>query len=309
LYGRRRHGPPGRLQDLYGLADDDGMQDVVLTGSPVRPWPPAAERHGAEPSLLAIALLLGAATWTTHALGAWVPRGATPIRAVWWLAGVDALRLAMWLAIVAALAYWRPAGLGRGVRSAWALIPLVAVAVAAASAGWPSGNPNGSSFALVLASSSALGALREEVVFRGLVFHWVAIRLGGTGAVIGSSALFAIAHVPRFVWEDRTAAEMAAALIVVFCLGLFLCRVRAATGSIWMPAAIHALWNIAVGGAALHETPAPVTFAYAAPFAVGAVLFLSLVLPKMCPKTFGSVGAFAILGTDRVVARPADATA
>jgi membrane protease YdiL (CAAX protease family) len=285
------------------------MQDVVLTGSPVRPWPPAAERHGAEPSLLAIALLLGAATWTTHALGAWVPRGATPIRAVWWLAGVDALRLAMWLAIVAALAWWRPAGLGRGVRSAWALIPLVAVAVAAASAGWPAGSPNGSSFALILAASSALGALREEVVFRGLVYHWVAIRLGGTGGVIGSSALFAIAHVPRFVWEDRTAAEMGAALIVVFCLGLLLSRVRAATGSIWMPAAIHALWNIAVAGAALPETPAPVTFAYAAPFAVGAVLFLSLVLPKMCPKTFRSVGALAILGTDRVVARPADATA
>ena len=192
------------------------------------------------------------------------------------------------LAIVAALAWWRPAGLGRGVRSAWALIPLVAVAVAAASAGWPGGSPNGSSFALILAASSALGALREEVVFRGLMFHWAAVRLGGTGGVIGSSALFAIAHVPRFVWEDRTAAEMAAASIVVFYLGLFLCRVRAATGSIWMPAAIHALWNIAVGGAALPETPAPVTFAYAAPFAVG---------------------AFAILGTDRVVARPVYATA
>jgi membrane protease YdiL (CAAX protease family) len=284
------------------------MEDVVLTGSPVRSWPPSTERHGTNPSLLAIALLLGAATWATHALGAWVPRGATPMRAVWWLAGVDALRLAMWLAIVAALAWWRPAGMGRGVRSAWALIPLVAVAVASASAGWPGGSPNGSSFALVLAASTALGALREEVVFRGVVFHWVAIRLGGTSAVIGSSALFAIAHVPRFVWEDRTAAEMAAALIVVFCLGLFLCRVRAATGSIWMPAVIHAMWNVAVGGVALAGTPAPVTFAYAAPFAVGAVLFLSLVLPKMCPKTFGSFGAFAILGTG-IVARPSDATA
>ena len=84
------------------------MQDVVLTGSPVRPWPPAAERHGAEPSLLAIALLLGAATWVTHALGDWVPRGAGPMRAVWSLAGVDALRLAVWLAIVAALAWWKP---------------------------------------------------------------------------------------------------------------------------------------------------------------------------------------------------------
>jgi membrane protease YdiL (CAAX protease family) len=301
--------PSGRLQDLYWLADDDGMQDVVLARAPIRPWPPVAERHRAEPSPLAIALLLGAATWATHALGAWVPRGATPMRGVWWLAGVDALRLAIWLAIVAAPAWWRPAGLGRGVRSAWALIPLGAVAVAAASAGWPGASPNGSSFGLLLAASSALGALREEVVFRGLVFHWVAIRLGGTGAVIGSSALFAIAHVPRYVWEDRTAAEMAAELIVVFCMGLFLCRVRAATGSIWMPAAIHALWNVAVTGVALPEAPAAVTFAYAAPFAVGAVLFLSLVLPTMCPRTFGRVGAFAILGTDRVVARQADATA
>jgi hypothetical protein len=119
--------PSGTLQDLYRLADDDGTQDVVLTGSPVRPWPPAADRQGAEPSLLAIAPLLGAATWVTHALGGWVPRGATPIRAVWWLVGVDALRLAMWLAIVAALAWWRPAGLGRGVRSAWALIPFGSV--------------------------------------------------------------------------------------------------------------------------------------------------------------------------------------
>jgi hypothetical protein len=100
--------PSGRLQDQDGLADDVGMQDVVLTRSPVRPWPSAAERHRAEPSLLAIALLLGAATWATHALGAWVPRGATPIRGVWWLAGVDALRLAMWLAIVAAPSQRRP---------------------------------------------------------------------------------------------------------------------------------------------------------------------------------------------------------
>jgi hypothetical protein len=53
---------------------------------------------------------------------------------------------------------------------------------------------------------------------------------------------------------------------------------------------------------------APVTFAYAAPFAVGAVLFLSLVLPRMCPKFFGSVGAFDILSTDRVVARSAGVT-
>lgn len=284
------------------------MQDIVV-GPRTRPWPPTAERRAAEPPLLAMLLLLVAATWITHALGAWVPSGAGPMRAVWWLAGVDGLRLAMWLAIVAALAWWRPAGLGRGVRSAWALIPLVAVAFAAASTGWPAGSPSGTSFALVLAASSALGALREEVVFRGLVFHWIALRLGGSGGVIGSSVLFAVAHVPRYVREGRTGAEMAAALIVVFCLGLFLCRVRAATGSIWMPAAIHALWNIGVGGVALPETPVPATFAYAAPFAVGAVLFLSLVLPRMWPRKFGSVGAFSILGTDRGVARPADVAA
>jgi membrane protease YdiL (CAAX protease family) len=281
------------------------MQEVV-GGDRIRPWPPTTERRGAEPPLLAMVLVLAAATWVTHALEVWVPRDAAPMRAVGWLAGVDAVRLVMWLAIVAALAWWRPAGLGRGVRSAWALIPLVAVAFAGAFTGWPEEGPSSANFAVVLAASAVLGALREEVAFRGLVFHWLALRLGGTGGVIGSSALFAMAHVPRYIREDRTAAETAAALIVVFCLGLFLCRVRVATGSIWMPAAIHALWNIAVSGVALPETPALLTFAYAAPFAVGAVLFLSLVLPRMWPKKFGSIGAFSILGTDRVPTRPAD---
>lgn len=263
-----------------------------------RSWPPTAERHGAEPTFAAILLMLVGATWITHALGWLVPHEADPDVARWL---VDGLRLALWLGIVAALAWWRPAGFGLGGASPWGLVPLAVLAVAVPLSGWPGYVPNGTGFAIALAGSDAMGALREEVVFRGILFHGLARRLGGALAVVVGSGLFALSHVPRYLREERPGAEVVGLLIVIFCVGVFLCRVRAASGSIWLPAAIHTTWNVAVGVGGIAPPggglSGGLTLLYAGPFAIGMVLFVALALPRVWPRAFGSVGAFEILGT------------
>lgn len=265
-----------------------------------RHWPPAVTTYGAEPSLSVILSILAAATWLTHVLGALIPRQAAPLDAATGLALVAGLRLAVWLAALAALNWWRPAGFGRGGASPWGVVPLVALTLAVVLRGWPVDDAYGISFTLVLAANTALGALREEIVFRGFLFHGLSARLGGAAAVVVGSALFALSHVPRYVGEERAAADIVALLIVVFCLGVLLCRIRAATGSIWLPAAIHTLWNLAAGtGAVVAATPTPVTFAYAAPFALGAALFVALALPRLWPRAFATIGTVPVVGSMR----------
>ena len=60
-----------------------------------------------------------------------------------------------------------------------------------------------------------------------------------------SSLLFAIYHIPRYVHEEFFGEGMIVRLISHFAFGMYLCRVRARTGSFWFPTAIHTLWNLA----------------------------------------------------------------
>lgn len=91
-----------------------------------------------------------------------------------------------------------------------------------------------------LAVMALLAPLVEEVVFRGLLYGWVAGRWGTTVAWLVSSILFAAAHV-----------EPAHALLVL-PLGLWFGWLRRRTDSLWPSLVAHMVNNgLAVAAAAL----------------------------------------------------------
>jgi hypothetical protein len=55
--------------------------------------------------------------------------------------------------------------------------------------------------------------------------------------------------------EDDSGEEMIFKLITHFLFGMYLCRVRAQTGSIWFPTAIHTLWNLTTVEIAIWAIP------------------------------------------------------
>ncbi|GIW05857.1 MAG: hypothetical protein KatS3mg060_0662 [Dehalococcoidia bacterium] len=87
------------------------------------------------------------------------------------------------------------------------------------------------SLAIALLSGAVLAPIAEETFFRGLVLTGLIARLGVTGAVAVSSALFAAAHlVPQVIPP-------------IFILGVLLAILRLWSGSLWPPIALHAAFN------------------------------------------------------------------
>jgi hypothetical protein len=89
-----------------------------------------------------------------------------------------------------------------------------------------------------------VAAFTEELVFRGIVLHALSRAWGGIAGVLVSSVLFALVHFPSRLDEisDQPAILPVMALSY-FGFGVFMCRVRVATGSIWWATAIHTLSN------------------------------------------------------------------
>ena len=95
-------------------------------------------------------------------------------------------------------------------------------------------------FAASLAVMAGLAPLGEELVFRGLLYGWLAGRWGSTFAWIVSSVAFAAAHI-----------ELAHVLLVL-PLGLWFGWLRRRTGSLWPSLVAHMVNNgLAVAAAAL----------------------------------------------------------
>ncbi|QPN66808.1 CPBP family intramembrane glutamic endopeptidase [Synechococcus sp. CBW1006] len=140
---------------------------------------------------------------------------------------------------------WRPLSLSLR----WAASHLVMVLPVVALTGWilqwiwsdPSGsNPllelvltSGNSAALLCFAATAmvLAPLFEETLFRGVLLPVLARRLGGTGGVLGSAALFALAHL--------SLGELAP----LFVLGLGLGWLRLRSGRLGACVLMHGLWN------------------------------------------------------------------
>lgn len=85
-------------------------------------------------------------------------------------------------------------------------------------------------FAIVLA-----GPVFEEVLFRGFMFRGIqASRLGNTGAIGITAALWAVTHVQYDAYLIAT----------IFALGILLGAARARTGSLYLTIAMHMATNL-----------------------------------------------------------------
>jgi membrane protease YdiL (CAAX protease family) len=95
-------------------------------------------------------------------------------------------------------------------------------------------------FALSLLALAGLAPLVEEMLFRGILYGWLAWRWGGAVAWIASSLAFAAAHVEL------------AHIILVLPLGLWFGWLRRRTDSLWPSLVAHAVNNgFAIAAAAL----------------------------------------------------------
>lgn len=76
----------------------------------------------------------------------------------------------------------------------------------------------------------------EELFFRGFILTGVlASRLGVIGALLSTSALWAIMHAAQYAPAE---------LLLVFLGGVLLGYARYKTRSVYVPIALHALWNL-----------------------------------------------------------------
>lgn len=92
------------------------------------------------------------------------------------------------------------------------------------------------SLPLLLVAVVAAAPVVEETVFRGFFLEGVRrSRLGPPGAVLLAALAWALTHVQ---YEAYYVGQ-------VFCLGLLLGAARVRTGSLWVPIAMHALFNAA----------------------------------------------------------------
>ena len=83
----------------------------------------------------------------------------------------------------------------------------------------------------------AVGATIEELIFRGYLFQRFVELSGPTLATIAASALFAIAH----LWNPSIGPV---AVMNIFLASVFFSLCYFVTGSLWLPIAAHAAWNM-----------------------------------------------------------------
>lgn len=145
------------------------------------------------------------------------------------------------LAVAALLAGWRPAmPHGRGLASGAALglaggTALLALALATRWPGpWLPFDP-APSF-VPWAAVTVLVATAEEVILRGALFRALADGAGWVAALLGTSVIFAVLHVPLYGWH---------VVPLDLGVGLFLGGLRLLTGGTVAPAVAHAVADLA----------------------------------------------------------------
>jgi membrane protease YdiL (CAAX protease family) len=92
---------------------------------------------------------------------------------------------------------------------------------------------------LTFISLVVLPPIAEEILFRGLIYSSLKKNLPTVVAVIGTSILFAVGHLP----EGGSAGPLYIAAIDTFILSLVLIYLREKTGGLWASMTLHALKN------------------------------------------------------------------
>jgi membrane protease YdiL (CAAX protease family) len=145
------------------------------------------------------------------------------------------------LVVGAALVGWRPGAIsGRrlaadGAIGLGAAAALVAVALAVRWPGpWLPFDPAGSF--LPWAAVTVLVATAEELVLRGALFDALDDATGSTAALLATTVLFALLHVPLYGWR---------VVPLDLGVGLFLGGLRLLTGGTVAPAVAHVVADLA----------------------------------------------------------------
>lgn len=192
---------------------------------------------GAHPwafAVLAWVAHLAVLVVVSRVLPVWAPDafpelGATVVN----LAGI-----AFGLAVVAALGWWRRAGVVRLAprRAAWTVLPLMlmplsylAFGVHGSVGAWLGG----------LALYVALG-VNEELINRGVILGAL-LRRGRLTAVLGSAVLFGVGHAVGGLFFGRDWFSTGAQILSSVAYGIAVGAVRVRIGTIWPLALFHAL--------------------------------------------------------------------
>ena len=245
--------PPSRVEREVVVARSGG-------------WPPAAEREGTELSLVRVWAILAGAMLAQYLVFE-AAADATPFATSWSTSPhvavtrqfvlPAALAAGISLAVVLVLGWYRAGGLPVGRASPWGTVALGVLMIGAAlSLAQPGVGSRGPDLLALVVLGLLVSAVSEEVLFRGFLQHGLARRLGGGTAVLVGSAVFSTAHVPGLVSMRTPAGTIAVTLVVIFGLGVVLCRIRAETGSIWLASGVHALWNVVTIGWVASSAPA-----------------------------------------------------
>lgn len=81
-----------------------------------------------------------------------------------------------------------------------------------------------------------LAPVLEEMIFRGYLYKaWRTTRLGASGTILITSAIFALIHMGQYHWVFT---------VYLFVFALLLGAAREKTGSLWVPIIMHAINNL-----------------------------------------------------------------
>lgn len=83
--------------------------------------------------------------------------------------------------------------------------------------------------------------LGEELVFRGVIQNYLEEAFSATGAILASSVIFALVHIPAYYTPDPLA--MTSVLAVVFALSVILGITYVRTRNLLVPILIHGTYN------------------------------------------------------------------
>jgi len=186
---------------------------------------PAASRAGLRPVALAIGLVLVVGLRWAATVGAF--SDALTIGLAFGLALLG-LAVAFGQPIVRPRASSIPIGLGGGA-------VLVALAVVAHLGQLGPSLAPAAAF-LPWAGITVLVATSEELVLRGVLFQALDRRLGVAAAVLATSVLFALIHVPLYGWH---------VVPLDLAVGIWLGGLRLLSGGVAAPSIAHALADLA----------------------------------------------------------------
>lgn len=99
----------------------------------------------------------------------------------------------------------------------------------------------------VALASTLVSSLCEEILFRGFFLNKLCERLSFRAANLAAAALFALVHLPYWLWARGAGGAVLSDFVGVLVFALFLGYLLKKTGSLWLPFGAHAANNVLVG--------------------------------------------------------------